>query len=216
MIPFPRPEDLHIAAECCQSFVFDNGAFSAWRSGNPVTDWSQYYEWVGEWRRHPGFEWAVIPDVIDGGERDNNKLLDEWPFEECGVPVWHLHESIERLDWLANAYRVVALGSSGEWSEPGTAGWWERIQEALDHICDSHGRPPCKLHGLRMLNPAIFSGMPLASADSTNIAQNASRTADRIKGNIIVARELDALRIESHNSADAWVPRPKQRKLFLL
>lgn len=38
--------------------------------------------------------------------------------------------------------------------------------------CDSEGLPVCKLHGLRMLSPAIFTRLPLASADSTNIARN--------------------------------------------
>jgi hypothetical protein len=42
----------------------------------------------------------------------------------------------------------------------------------MDAICDEEGRPTCKLHGLRMLDPTIFSQLPFASADSTNVAQN--------------------------------------------
>jgi hypothetical protein len=34
------------------------------------------------------------------------------------------------------------------------------------------GRPACKLHGLRMLDPAIFTKLPFSSADSTNIGRN--------------------------------------------
>ena len=47
-----------------------------------------------------------------------------------------------------------------------------RAREALAAICDDDGYPACRLHGLRMLNPAIFSQLPLASADSTNVARN--------------------------------------------
>jgi hypothetical protein len=33
LVPFPRQDDMGIVAEACQSFVFDNGAFSAWKRG---------------------------------------------------------------------------------------------------------------------------------------------------------------------------------------
>lgn len=33
LIPFFRQEDLGIAAEVCKSFVFDNSAFSVWKTG---------------------------------------------------------------------------------------------------------------------------------------------------------------------------------------
>jgi len=46
------------------------------------------------------------------------------------------------------------------------------VGAAMNVVCDREGRPICKLHGLRMLNPEVFSRLPLASADSTNIAQN--------------------------------------------
>jgi hypothetical protein len=61
----------------------------------------------------------------------------------------------------------------------GTPDWWQRMGGAMDAICDEEGRPPCKLHGLRMLNPTVFSQLPLASADSTNVAQNHGRERKR-------------------------------------
>lgn len=216
LIPFPRAEDIGIAADVCQSFCVDNGAFSAWKSGEPVTDWSGYYEWVGLWRKHPCFDWAIIPDVIDGDEADNNRLLDEFPYEECGVPVWHMHESIGRLEMLVNAYRVVALGSSGQWPNPGTQSWWERMADAMDAICDEHGRPPCKLHGLRMLNPAIFHRLPLSSADSTNAVRNGSsltRYGQYCPPSHGARMSIIADRIEAHQSAAVWVPMARQSVL---
>lgn len=212
-VPFPRPEDLPTVAEVARSFAFDNGAFSAWKAGSPVTDWSGYYAWVDQWRRHPGFDWAIIPDVIDGDEQANNDLLAEWPFEECGVPVWHLHESLERLEHLAVTYPRVAFGSSEEFAEIGTEEWLERMDASMRVCCYEDGRPMTKFHGLRMLDPAIFSQYPFASADSTNVARNASRKAEEVGCNIPTARVILADRIEKHNSAATYNNRPQQRRL---
>ena len=213
--PFPRHEDIGTASEVCQSFVLDNGAFSAWRAGEPITDWQPYYEWVDEWRRHPAFDWAIIPDVIDGSEDDNNALLAEWPFAECGVPVWHLHESIGRLEYLAATYPRIALGSSGEWRDPGTREWWQRMHAAIDAICDEQLRPITKLHGLRMLDTEIFSRLPLSSADSTNAAVNGSRKSKQCGCNTLTGQTIIADRIESHQSAACWTPRVFERQAEL-
>lgn len=172
-ISFSSPGDLNIAIEVCQSFAVDNGAFPAWRSGKPVKDWAPFYRWLDGVRREPGFDFAVIPDVIDGDESQNDALLAEWPFPKWqGAPVWHMHESIERLIRLAADWPRICIGSSAKYSTVGTAEWWARMHDALFAICDEAGKPICKLHGLRMLNPKVFSKLPLASADSTNIARN--------------------------------------------
>ncbi|BFI50501.1 hypothetical protein KD2_29440 [Yersinia pseudotuberculosis] len=47
-----------------------------------------------------------------------------------------------------------------------------RLKDIIRHVVDEHGQPHTKLHGLRMLNPTIFTRLPLASADSTNVARN--------------------------------------------
>ncbi|NBW21797.1 MAG: hypothetical protein EBR82_78970 [Caulobacteraceae bacterium] len=214
LIPFGHTEDIGTASEVCQTFVIDNGAFSAWRSGTPIEDWSEYYQFVDEWRRHPAFVWAIIPDVIDGDEQQNNDLLAEWPYEECGVPVWHLHESLQRLEMLTSAYQIVALGSSGEYRTPGTESWWTRMQEAFECCTDDNGQPRAKLHGLRMLDPELFQYMPLASADSTNAAQNGSRTARRCGCNTLTGTTIIADRIESFQSAAKWTTRERQEVLW--
>lgn len=200
---------LPLAAAFAQSFALDNGAFSAWSEGAPITDWQPFYEWVGSLRRHPGFDWAVIPDVIDGDEKDNDKLLDEWPHGPVvGVPVWHMHESLSRLVRLAQSYPRICLGSSGSFSKVGTAAWWERMESAMAALCDERGQPICKLHGLRMLDPRVFARLPLASADSTNIGRNVGIDS-RWKGTYNPpSKEARAkvmrLRIESVNGAEKW------------
>lgn len=174
-ICYAHPEQLVIVLEVCQSFAADNGAYPAWRSGKPITDWSGFYAWIQEIHRYPQFDFAVIPDVIDGDEAANDALIEEWPWKDkpwIGAPVWHMHESLERLERLALTFPRICIGSSGEYAEIGTQKWFIRMAEVWDVICDKSGRPICKVHGLRMLDPEIVTLFPFASGDSTNIARN--------------------------------------------
>lgn len=218
LVPFSRPDDVAIVAEACQSFVFDNGAFTVWKQGGQL-DIPGYIEWCRQWHRHPGFEWALIPDVIDGDEQQNDELVAAWPKDIEGVPVWHMHESIDRLVTLAQNWRTVALGSSGQFASVGTQEWWERMSQAMTAICDKQGRPMCKLHGLRMLDPTVFTNLPLASADSTNAAVNGgslSRFGMYVPPTAAQRAAVIAERIESQNSAPIFNLRPLQEPLCLL
>jgi hypothetical protein len=204
MVSFAEPRDIERAARNAQSFALDNGAFSLWRSGQP-TDWPKYYTWVNQWRYHPGFDFAIIPDVIDGDETANDALIDEWPFGHAGVPVWHLHESLERLYVMRHRWPRIALGTSGKWATPGTDAWWHRMGEVMETI--GSGTGPVKLHGLRMLSVEIFPKLPLSSADSTNIARNYALKKMGISG-----AKWMADRIESFNSAEKWSGLPSNRE----
>jgi len=42
MISFARPEQIKMAADICQSFCLDNGAYSAWRQ-KAKTNFDRYY-----------------------------------------------------------------------------------------------------------------------------------------------------------------------------
>jgi len=222
-VSFRYPDQLGLVLEVCQSFAVDNGAFSAWKSGSPVIDWAPYYEWVAELHRYPSFDFAVIPDVIDGDEEQNDALLDEWPWADdpktswVGAPVWHMHESMERLRRLAQRYPRVCIGSSGQFATVGNPRWWGRIAESMNSICDKNGNPICKLHGLRMLNPEVFSRLPFASADSTNIAQNVGIDSAWRGTYTPASKDCRALvmreRIESHNGLQFWDRQPTQMEI---
>ncbi len=207
-VSFERPDQIEIAAEVCQTFALDNGAFSVWKRGaNP--DWAAYKAWVAEWCDHPGFDFAIIPDSIEGDEQDNERLIDEWPFRPAiSVPVWHLHECTPRLRDLCRRFPKVALGSSGAFAEIGTPAWNGRMESAMRAVCDQRGRPFGKLHGLRMLDPDVFGRFPFHSADSTNVARNIGIDS-RWRGTYTppskdVRAQVLASRIESRQSAAAY------------
>lgn len=221
-ISYAHADQLGLAVEVCQSFAVDNGAFSAWKKGAPILDWSKFYDWAAQCNRIPSCDFAVIPDVIDGSEADNDYLLSEWSLPKWfGAPVWHLHESIDRLERLAVDYPRICFGSSGQFANIGTAEWWIQMAVAIRAISDKEGRPLVKIHGLRMLNPAIFTKFPFASADSTNIGRNIG--IDKTwKGNYMpTTKEARALtmrmRIESYNSPARWsfqIPETRQGSLL--
>lgn len=190
--------------------MFDSGAYSYWQAGQGEIDIKAYADWVHEWKHHPGFDFCIAPDKIDGTEDDNRKLIAIWQQEGLlpySVPVWHLHESLEYLQYLVVAYRRIAFGSSGIYSEPGSDAWWGRMHEAMEVVCKD-GRPQTKLHGLRMLNPTIFSHIPLSSADSTNVAVNIGIDSRWTGSYQPLTPGMRALvlkdRIEAHASAPRW------------
>ena len=212
MVSFARPEQMKVAADICQSFCLDNGAFSFWRR-KAKPNFVGYYSWLDRWIKHPGCDFAVVPDCIGGTEDENDELLDRWPFERWhGCPVWHMHESLRRLRRLTKDWPRVAIGSSGVYKTPGSDQWWERMNGAMRVSCDASGIPRARLHGLRMLNPVLFSQLPLSSADSTNVCRNVQLdskwtgpyvpSSKRVRGLVLVDR------IESHNGAPRWPPRP--------
>lgn len=219
LVPFSYPCDLPIALEACQSIVLDNGAFTHWKKGGDV-DVPAYREWVASAVGHPALDWCLIPDKIDGNEQDNDDLEARWldfGLAVESVPVWHLHESLDRLARLMGSFRTVALGSSGQWATPGTSAWWDRMAEAMAVACDTEGRPRVRLHGLRMLDPEVFTRLPLASADSTNAAVNCGslgRFGSYLPPTASQRAEVIAARIETHNSAPRWVSQGAQTRLI--
>jgi hypothetical protein len=208
-ISFARPDVLPMVSDLCSSFALDNGAFTAWKQGIKF-DWTGYQDFVETWRHHPAFDFSIIPDVIDGTEKENDALLDQWNFPKgVGIPVYHLHESLERLDRLIEQFGFIALGSSGDYATPGTKSWWRRIRQIMDVATDDRGRPRARIHGLRMLSPKIFSRLPLRSADSTNAERNGLfenrfgmyPSPTRGQRSVVIADI-----VESNQSAPVWNP----------
>lgn len=219
-VSFRRFDQLSLVLELAQSFAVDNGAFSAWRAGEEVKDWGDYYAWIESIRYFPGFDFAVIPDAIDQEEKANDQLLSEWPHGAfAGAPVWHLHESLKRLERLVSDWPRICLGSSGAYSSPGSRPWWDRMRKAMSVVCKPDGTPRVKLHGLRMLDSKIVTAFPFASADSTNIARNIGIDCRWTGSYPPMTKEARASvlrhRIESHASPMRFDPGAEQGEFML-
>lgn len=220
-VSYAAQQQLEVALHVCQSVAFDNGAFSAWKSGKTI-DWDEYAAWVNKHRNHPRFDFAIIPDDIEGNEMANERLLARFHAKfdgnvlTQGCPVWHMHESRDKLNYLSRAYYRIAIGSSAEYAKVGTVEWHARMNWAMSILCDN-GQPRCKVHMLRGLDTKVFPLYPFASADSTNAGRNCN-IENRWTGtyappsNSWRARVIMA-RIEAHNSAHIWSPAPEQMEI---
>lgn len=192
-VRFGEHRDVEVCHEIGQSVMLDNGAYSFWRKG-VQTDWPAFYEWVEPWLDFQT-TWAVIPDVIDGGEEQNDALLAEWPHGDRGAPVWHMHESFERLERLCSKWSRVCIGSSGRYADPSSFEWTMRMHRAMDAICGD-GPAPVWLHMLRAMKQAINGPYPFASADSTNIARNHASSTRSVQSMVTA--------IDSHQAPARW------------
>lgn len=171
-VSYVRPDQLAASVKYATSVAIDNGAFSAWKRGL-VIDWQQFYQWLIPHYHHPKLSFFVIPDVVEGGEADNDALITRLPrcFKEKAAPVWHLHESLHRLVELCREWPRVCFGSSGEYATIRTQLWHRRMSEAFETIYCKYNFAT-QVHGLRMLDGRVLGNYPLATADSTNLACN--------------------------------------------
>ena len=185
-VSFADPRNAEICMQIGQSVMWDNGAFTTYTSGKKFNS-DNYYKWLEDKLGHP--HWAVIPDVIGGDEKENKEFLNTWPFPKCyGVPVWHLHLSLEYLVDLCNDYPKVCFGSSGQYWQVGSASWEQRVNDAFNELDKKFKSMPW-IHMLRGLN---MSGKhyPFASADSVNVARN-YKSLNRCPEKM--AREIDSI-----------------------
>lgn len=170
-VSFAAPRDVEIVHQIGQSVMLDNGAYTFWRDpSRPSVDWDEWARWVEPWLEYPT-SWAVLPDVIGGSEEANDRLANEYAWlTSVAAPVWHLHESLERLQRLCDSFSRVCFGSSGAYAVIGTDQWHRRVSEAFDMIASPAGRVPW-IHMLRGMSMA-GEHYPFASVDSANAARN--------------------------------------------
>lgn len=166
-VSFAESRDADFCEAFGQSVLWDNGAFSAYTKGVVLNE-AELHKWLEPRLRHP--HRAVVLDVIDGGVDVQRAAIDRWPFpRDLSWPVWHLDKPLDYLDELVSEWPAACLGSAGKYWEIGSQLWIDRMHEVFDHLHRKHTRLPW-LHGLRMLGQV--GNFPLASADSTNVAQN--------------------------------------------
>jgi hypothetical protein len=169
-VSFAEPRDADFCEQFGQSVLWDNGAFSAFTRGKEVPE-AALYRWLEPRLYHP--HRAVILDRIGGDVAEQRAMVARWPFHrDLSWPVWHLDKPLDYLSELVDAFPAVCLGSAGQYWEIGALTWERRMDEVFSHLYRRSPRLPW-LHGLRMLGQV--RAWPLASADSTNVAQNYAR-----------------------------------------
>lgn len=161
-----------------QSVMLDNGAYTMWTKGTTI-DWEAWAAWAEPWLDYPN-TWAVAPDVIDGDETANDILLSRYGHWDKLVPVWHLHESLERLCRLVDGFGKVCFGSSGVYAVVGSNAWHRRVTDAFNMLHSVFGP---RIPWIHMLRGMSLSGdiYPFASVDSTDIARNHNRPQNDAK-----------------------------------
>jgi len=208
-VSWNHPAQVKLCHAIGQSVLLDNGAFNYWSSGL-CPDWSEYYRFAEQWLVYHT-TWAIIPDVIDGSEDDNDRLIAEWPHGQRGAPVWHMHESIARLIRLADTWSRVCIGSSAQFRTVGSPAWHQRMIEAMNALC-GNGPAPVWLHMLRGMQCSEW-GYPFASVDSTDIARNHNKGGPTVEGKILRAQEM-ACRWDARQCPAVWTVRSEQQSLF--
>jgi hypothetical protein len=207
-VSWADPRDVSVCHRIGQSVMLDNGAYTFWRRSRKNPDpesWRGYMNWAEGWLEFQT-TWAVIPDVIDGSEADNDGLLVSWFQRRLprGAPVWHLHESLERLKRLAHGYDRVCFGSSGQYANVGDDRWRRRVDQAFNAIADDSGRVNTWVHMLRGMSLS-GSHYPFASVDSTDVARNHNREQNTAR---LLADRWDGLQCPAR-----WSRVPELREL---
>ena len=201
-VSYAKPQDLKTCLRIGQSVMFDNGAFSAFTRG-ATFDEAGYIRWVEPVLSHP--HWAVVPDVIDGSEDQQRAMTRRWPLpRDLSLPVWHLGLSLGYLSELVDHWPRVCFGSTAAFWKIGGPAWCARMDEAFNLLAKRRHMP--WVHGLRMLGQGE-GPWPLASADSTDVAQNFKRDTG--------CAECKAAPIDATNPPGRWAQREEQACLQL-
>jgi len=201
-VSFAHPSDAKVCMQIGQSIMWDNGAFTTYKSGKTF-DTKKFYRWLEDKLGHP--HWAVIPDIIGGDEAQQRDLLKTWPFDKgLGAPVWHMAMSLDYLNYLCDNFGKVCFGSSGEYWQVGSDRWSARADTAFNFLCQKQRNMPW-LHMLRGLS---LSGerWPFASADSVNVARNHKDYG--------VMPDKMAARIDAVQCPILWETQPIQGELY--
>jgi hypothetical protein len=232
------PRDLDRVIELVgedEILVLDNGAFTHWRQGRGQIDRNEFWTWANTAQDYSPQAIAVIPDVIEGSEKENllevswalREELAEFPART--MAIWHLDESLDQLRKLCRLMNFVGFGSCQKFDVTGTTeerlAYRARIAEAsavVDQVEHDHGRRPW-IHLMRGLG--VFPEFTrFESADSTNIAVNHTRLKAehgddrvrvmraRIQGQVdagLDQAEIEEITSSISNFNDAPTRRPK-------
>lgn len=154
------------------TMFLDSGAFSAWTKNTEVN----IFDYIDFIKKHEKYiDYYANLDVIGLGGKmpdeetarltlDNQKLMESHGLNP--LPVYHLHEPYDYLDYYVKNYDYICLGIAG--ALPGKLNEWVANSFGR-HICDKKtGLPKVKVHGFAVTSLEIITKYPFYSIDSTS------------------------------------------------
>ncbi len=224
-VSFARPEQVEDCIELVgedEILLLDNGAFTIWQSemkGRKLPKrlqfdthenyQSAFWDWANEIQARCPQAVAVIPDVITGSEQQNLEAIslairyELADFPERTMGVWHMDESTEYLQTLAQVLNYVAIGSCAEYDvQRQQAKYFERLREASAHFqyVEATSGRRVWVHLMRGLG-VFHKALRFDSADSCNVAMNHWR--DKSDGDERVVILADKIEDKISNASGA-------------
>ena len=158
--------------------LIDSGAFSAWTQGKEI-NLDDYIEFC---LQHIDIADAVVNlDVISKdrfsmGTKESAELTlrNQKIMEQAGLsplPVFHIGEPFEYLEYYINHYDYIGLGGMVGKSKQTLSSWLDVVFER--YICDERGYPKVKVHGFGLTSVSLMVKYPWYSVDSTTWTVNA-------------------------------------------
>lgn len=151
---YPRQFDNAVEAGVHRIMV-DSGAFSADQSGTPI-DYDEYLQFVVD--RKDKIDIAVALDVIASGEESLRNYDHGRRFVPDIMPVWHIGESREILDYYVQNAPYVGIGGMA-----GDVVNWRRLSPALRKVFAWY--PDHNFHAFGINDPRVTS-LPFYSCDA--------------------------------------------------
>jgi len=149
----------------------DSGAFSAWTRGIEI-DIQKYIEFIKQ-NQDVITVYANL-DVISKNrfslgtkESAEKTLRNQKIMEEAGLsplPVFHIGEPFEYLEYYVNHYDYIGLGGMVGKSKQTLSPWLDVVFGR--YICDERGYPKVKVHGFGLTSVSLMVEYPWYSVDS--------------------------------------------------
>ena len=150
----------------------DSGAFSAWTKGVEI-DIQRYIEFIKQNQDvitvYANLD-VISPDRFSMGTKESAELTlrNQKIMEQVGLsplPVFHIGEPFEYLEYYINYYDYIGLGGMVGKSRQTLSSWLDVVFGK--YVCDGKGYPKVKVHGFGLTCAQLMVKYPWYSVDSS-------------------------------------------------
>jgi hypothetical protein len=141
-----------------KSMILDSGAFSVFNSGKTI----DINHFIHIAKTSGAGEVFALDDMVSW-QRSQMNTLKIWNAGIAAIPVYHMNEPIEYLDWCCKHSPCGKIALS---SRIKTRPEW--LAQMFGHIWKEHG--PIKIHGFGMASSRALEAQPFDSVDASSWA----------------------------------------------